>query len=97
VEWNNYLQQFLAVYSAPFSQDVEMRTAPNPEGPWSLEITAFTAMASEGGNVYDALAHSEYDANGGQTIYVSYSRNLPAPFTSEVRLVAVELSATGEQ
>jgi hypothetical protein len=97
VEWNNYLQQFLAVYSAPFSLDVEMRTAPNPEGPWSLEITAFTAMASEGGNVYDALAHSEYDANGGQTIYVSYSRNLPAPFTSEVRLVAVELSATGEQ
>jgi hypothetical protein len=90
ISWNAYLQRYLAVYSPPFSQNVVMRTSVNPEGPWSSEIVAFVAMQPASGNVYDALAHAEYDANGGQTIYVSYSRNTPAPFSSEVRLVAVQ-------
>jgi len=49
------------------------------------------------GNVYDALAHSEYDANGGQTTYVSYSRSTPAPFSSEVRLVSVQFNSPNTQ
>lgn len=91
VSWNNYLQEYITVYSPPFSQNVLIRTAPNPEGPWSGAILAFVAMTPASGNVYDAHAHSEYDANGGQTIFVSYSRSTPAPFSSEVRLVAVTL------
>lgn len=91
VSWNDYLQQYVAVYSQVLSQNVVMRTAPAPEGPWSREVTAFVAMQPSSGNVYDAHAHSEYDANGGQTIYVTYSRATGA-FTSEVRLVAVQLS-----
>ncbi len=91
VAWNKYLQRYIAVYSAVFSNRVMMRTALNPEGPWSDEISAFTAMAPVQGNVYDAHAHSEYDANGGQTIYVTYSRSTGS-FTSEVRLVAIQLS-----
>jgi hypothetical protein len=91
VSFNSYLQQYLAVYSPPFSQNVMIRTAPSPEGPWSAELTAFIAMQPASGNVYDAHAHAEYDANGGQTIYVTYSRST-GEFTSEVRLVAVELA-----
>ncbi|HXW62244.1 MAG TPA: DUF4185 domain-containing protein [Candidatus Acidoferrales bacterium] len=97
VSWNAYLQRYLAVYSPPFSQNVVMRTSVNPEGPWSSEIVAFVAMQPASGNVYDALAHVEYDFDDGQTIYVSYSRSTPAPFSSEVRLVAVELNSTGAQ
>ena len=97
IAWNNYLQQYIAIFSATFSQNVMIRTAPKPEGPWSLATVAFVAMQPASGNVYDAHAHSEYDANGGQTIYVTYSRNLPTPFTSEVRLVAVQLARTGGQ
>jgi hypothetical protein len=48
-------------------------------------------MPPSSGNVFDAHAHSEYDLNGGQTIFVSYSRSTPAPFSSEVRLVSVTL------
>lgn len=92
VAWNNYLGQYIAVYSAPLSQNVMMRTSPNPEGPWSGEATAFTAMQPAQGNVYDAHAHPEYDSNGGQTIYVTYSRSTPAAFTSEIRLVSIELA-----
>lgn len=91
VSWNSFLQQFVAVYSPPFSQNVMMRTSPQPEGPWSREVTAFVAMQpAGGGNVYDAHAHSEYDVKGGQTIFVTYSRST-GELTSEVRLVAVQL------
>jgi hypothetical protein len=90
VSWNNYLQQYVAVESPPFSQDVTLRTAPQPEGPWSREVTAFVAMQPTSGNVYDARSHAEYDLDGGQTIFVTYSR-ATGEFTSEVRLVSVEL------
>jgi hypothetical protein len=54
-------------------------------------------MQPASGKVYDALAHVEYDSNGGQTIYVSYSRSTPAPFSSEVRLVAVEFQSSNAE
>ncbi len=91
VSWNNYLQQYVAVYSQLFSQNVVMRTSPNPEGPWSREVTAFVAMQPSSGNVYDAHAHAEYDLDGGQTIFATYSR-ATGQFTSEVRLVSVQLA-----
>jgi len=97
ISWNAFLQRYLAVYSPPFSQNVVMRTSINPEGPWSREIVAFVAMQPASGNVYDAHAHMEYDLNGGQTIFVSYSRATPAPFSSEVRLVAVTLQRPSSQ
>jgi len=69
-----------------------IRTSPKPEGPWSAELVAFTAMKPASGNVYDAHAHPEYDANGVQTIYLTYSR-ATGSFSSDVRLVSVELMA----
>ena len=94
VSFNSFLQRYVAVYSAVFSQNVMIRTSPNPEGPWSGETVAFLAMTPSKGNVHDAHAHSEYDLNGGQTIFVSYSRNTPAPFSSEVRLESVTFQRT---
>ncbi|MFY9531176.1 MAG: DUF4185 domain-containing protein [Candidatus Acidiferrales bacterium] len=44
VSWNQFLQRYVAVYSQPLSENVMLRTSPNPEGPWSGEIKAFTAM-----------------------------------------------------
>lgn len=92
VAWNSYLQQYVALYSPPFSQNVMIRTSPKPAGPWSGELLAFVAMQPVSGNVYDAHAHPEYDVNGGQTIFVTYSRST-GTFTSEVRLVSVTLHA----
>lgn len=90
VSWNAYLQQYVAIYSQLFSNNVMIRTAPNPEGPWSGERTAFVAMQPASGNIYDARSHAEYDLNGGQTIFVTYSRST-GNFLSEVRLVSIEL------
>jgi len=92
VSWNNYLQRYVAVYNSPLSQNVMMRTAPNQEGPWSREVQAFTALAPAPGQspIDDAQAHPEYNVNGGQTMFVTYSRSTGA-FTSEFRLVSVQL------
>jgi hypothetical protein len=90
VSWNDYLQQYVAIYSQLLSNNVMIRTAPQPEGPWSGERTAFVAMQPVSGNVYDARSHSEYDLNGGQTIFVTYSRSIGS-FSSEVRLVSMQL------
>lgn len=92
VSFNSYLQEYTALYSPPFSQHVMIRTAPNPEGPWSPETLAFVAMQPVTGNVYDAHTHPEYDENGGQTVFVTYSRSTGA-FSSEVRLESLELQA----
>jgi hypothetical protein len=75
-----------------------MRTAPNPEGPWSREVLAFTAIApaSEGSPVSDAQAHPEYNVNGGRTMFVSYS-HATGEFSSEFHLVAVQLANTQSQ
>ena len=96
VSWNEYLQRYVAVYTGLFSQHVMLRTAAAPEGPWSDELVAFTALKPLSGSfgTYDAQAHSEYDTNGGQTIFVTYSRNLGG-FTSEVRLVRLDLKLAG--
>ena len=98
VSWNTYLQAYVAVYNAPFSQHVMMRTSANPEGPWSQEIRAFDALppASGGSSVHDAQAHPEYNGNGGQVMYVTYSHSTGA-FTSELRLVSVQLKTVNTQ
>jgi Domain of unknown function (DUF4185) len=90
ISWNDYLQQYVAIYSRLLSNSIMIRTAPNPEGPWSGERTAFVAMPPTSGDVYDARSHAEYDLNGGQTIFVTYSRTTGS-FSSEVRLVSMQL------
>ncbi len=97
VSWNDYLQQYVAVYNSPLSVNVVMRTAPNPEGPWSREVMAFTALAPAAGGspVSDAQAHAEFNLNGGQTMFVSYSHATGA-LTSEFHLVSVQLATTSQ-
>ena len=90
VSWNDYLEAYVAIYSQLLSDNVMIRTAPSPEGPWSGERTLFTAQQPTSGNVYDARAHSEYDVNGGQTVFITYSRST-GRLSSEVRLVSVQL------
>jgi Domain of unknown function (DUF4185) len=90
VSYNDFLQEYVAIYSRVLSQDVMIRTAPSPEGPWSSEVNAFTVFPSkDGGNVYDALAHPEYNIDGGRIMFVTYTRGTGS-FASEMRLFSVE-------
>ena len=91
VHHNDLLGGYLAVHVDGISDDVVLRTAPAPEGPWSGTTTAFTAEPAHGdGFVYCGLGHPELAADGGRLEYVSYYRST-GDWEGEVRLVEVEI------
>lgn len=94
VSWDDYLDAYVAIYSAPFSDnDIVLRTAPSPEGPWSGDMRVLSAKPSADGNTsFDAQAHAEYAADGGRIIYVTYSRQTSTAGAGEVRLLALTLT-----
>jgi hypothetical protein len=81
-------QRRVAVYSGIFSDDVLVRTAPRPEGPWSDARPLFQAIAPASGNDYAGKEHPELASDGGAQVVVSYARSTGA-FTGEVRLAQV--------
>jgi hypothetical protein len=87
---NAHLGRYLLVYSGVVSSEVRARSAERLEGPWSDEVVLFTADHGDDQPVYDAYWHPEYD-EGGQTILVSHTRNLPEVFHSETALTVVTL------
>ncbi len=89
VSWNPYFDKFLLVHSPLDSNDVLMRTAPTPEGPWSEPIVAFTGMEppiADNKN-YTAREHPELSSNDGRTVLITYYH--PLTTTAEIRLVEV--------
>jgi hypothetical protein len=55
-QWNTYLNQYLVLYCNGGSNDVVMRTAPAPQGPWSGEQRLVTSSEIPGG-IYAPLLH----------------------------------------
>lgn len=84
---------WLAVYSAPFSNEVRYRTAPALTGPWSDDALAFTAdRKGQDGTSYDALEHPEYALQGGKVVFVTFTRpNGEGWFGSDLVIERVEL------
>ncbi len=93
VFFDQHLARWIAVYSAPLSDDVVARTAPALTGPWSDDARLFTAdRKGMGGWTYDAEAHPELSPDGGRTLYVSHTRpNGQGWFGSETALWRVDL------
>lgn len=92
VHYNGHLSAWLAVYSAPLSNDVELRSAPALTGPWSDAVTLFTADHGASGWAYDALPHPEFSEDGGRVLYITYSRPTGETwFSARFPLVRVEL------
>ena len=55
VSWNDYLNKFIVLYTNAFN-NVVMRTADNPEGPWSSTTTLVSSAATSGG-IYAPYIH----------------------------------------
>jgi Domain of unknown function (DUF4185) len=89
VSFNAHLDAYLAVYSGIFSNDVWMRTAPRPEGPWSDARKLFTALPGSDTD-YAGKEHPELAQHGGAEIVVSTARPT-GKFQGEVRLAQVPL------
>jgi hypothetical protein len=52
VTYNDHLRAYLAVYGEKFSNDVVLRTAPAPEGPWSPPVRVPLPGPPVGQNVH---------------------------------------------
>lgn len=73
VHWNQHARVYVATYATPAGNEVEIRTAPRPEGPWSdaAEILSGEAPLA-GASMYGALMHPELSRAGGRVEYLSY-------------------------
>jgi hypothetical protein len=81
VHWNAHVGRWLAVYIS--WSEIVVRTAEQVDGPWSAPLTVYTAP--EDGAIH-ALAHPEYQEDGGALEYVSYLAG------DEFRLLRVRLA-----
>jgi hypothetical protein len=86
------LNEYMAVYSEPYSNTVYYRTANYIWGPWSSQIALFTGLAPGAGSSasvdYAAHAHPEFAEQNGLVQYIVYSHPT-ANLQSEARLVRV--------
>ncbi len=88
VHWNPYLRSYLATYSDPLQNTISMRTATEPEGPWSPAIRVFEGMAPPDKRRwnYCGMAHGELAREKGKIEYLHYHRETGF-LMGEIRLV----------
>jgi hypothetical protein len=86
VVYNTYLERFVALISKPFSGAIVMRTAVEPQGPWSDELPVHDV----GAPIYATIQHPELVLEAGRKFFFSYYRPDDA-FRGELRLVEVSL------
>lgn len=73
--WSAGLGDWLSTYTTGVLFAVRGRTAPQPTGPWGSEETLLSYcpyfMLPGQGYCYTGYYHPEYDADGGNTIYIT--------------------------
>ncbi|HSR95575.1 MAG TPA: DUF4185 domain-containing protein [Kofleriaceae bacterium] len=90
------LGRWLAVYAEPLSNAIVARSAAELSGPWSEQVLLFkTPPPSASTWTVDAALHDGYTENGGQTLYISYSRPDPNGqlFANQMVWVRVDIAA----
>lgn len=90
VHWNEYLSKYLVVYSRQFENDIAIRTANNPEGPWSRPVVAAKCLvpATKGAWTYCGMAHHAFTKETDRIEYFTYCREVDF-LKGEIRLVQV--------
>jgi len=79
VFYDQYLNEYVAIYSQNFSNNIYYAVAYNPEGPWSAPTLLAVGATGYNNNAdYAARAHPEFSPDGGQTIYVTYVQSTGA-------------------
>jgi hypothetical protein len=92
VYWNEHLASYVAIYSRPLDDDVYLRTAPAPEGPWSDDLRIVEGEPGTGdGTNYSGLGHPELQRDGGRFEYPTYFR-ATGLFAGEIRMTEIELA-----
>jgi hypothetical protein len=100
--WNPGLSKYVAFLSVPLSNQIVLRTADHPEGPWSDPVTVIngqtpncfpgTALCID----YAVQQHAELavNATGTSTVYLTYARpnySTATPYRADLNVVRVDL------
>ncbi|KAI1323883.1 hypothetical protein F5Y16DRAFT_327639 [Xylariaceae sp. FL0255] len=72
IVWSAYYNCYIFVHLS--GTNVQLRTATTIEGPWTPDITVFTATAINNGYVYAGVAHPYLDTSG-KTLTISFSND----------------------
>ena len=73
VHFNAHKRVYVATYAVPGGNEVAVRTAARPEGPWSGEAVVHEGRTPvTGASLYGALMHPEYSRDGGRVEYLTY-------------------------
>jgi len=89
VFFDQYLNEWLLIYSQNFSNNMYYAVASAPEGPWSAQTLLTVGAAGYNNNAdYAGRAHPEYSPDNGKTIYVTYVHSTGA-FGQNLPLVQV--------
>jgi hypothetical protein len=108
VAWNPYVRNpatgaqgaYIGLYNqiVPYgsgsleSNNVMLVTAPDPWGPWSDPVLAFTTTPESGQFDYAAELHAELTSSDGTTIYATYAHPAPSKCTYCEDVKAVQLT-----
>lgn len=92
VHWNPHLRKYLSVSSLNFSNQVEIRTADRPEGPWSRAFVIDTVVmpAIPQSTNSRAVGHPELAQDNGRIEILTYRRPT-GDFNDEIRLLEIVL------
>ena len=89
VFYDQYLGDWVAIYSGNFEDEMYYRVGRAPEGPWSAQTLLFTGKTGYDNNAdYAGHAHPEFSPDGGMTEYVDYVEST-GPFGQVLPLVRV--------
>ncbi len=91
IHYSEYVEQYLLFYSKPLENEIYLRTAPSPQGPWSQAVFVANALPGFKSKVaYSALAHPEFALNQGEFEYLSYYRDTDE-LAGEIQLLEIQL------
>jgi hypothetical protein len=92
VHWNPHLQRYFGVTNWVFGGEIELRTAPRPEGPWSRPHAIGTGLRP--GEIVqwsgEAIAHAHLMRDRGRREYLTFRRSTGA-LSSEIRMLEIVL------
>lgn len=86
VHYNAYLEKYLAFYMPGIADEITLRTALLPQGPWSEPHSIGKSMRAHENWNYALIAHPEFSRDNGRVEILSYTR--PSGFLEqETRLI----------
>ena len=74
IVYSPYYECYILVNLGNGGNDVKLRTAPTPEGPWTADVKVYTTTPIDGGLTYAGVAHPYLDETG-KTLVVSWTNN----------------------